>query len=160
VVSFFKGDILMKVYLVRHGEAGRADRDRDRKLTEHGKEQVASLAKNMQENKLNLSKIYHSGLVRAEETSSLLKKNLGTSVELEQRKGLLPDDMAESWLDELEYADDDEEIMLVGHNPFMTILSATLLKNGDVVSFSPANAACFNRVGVNWELSWICRPSV
>ena len=81
-------------------------------------------------------------------------------MELEQRKGLLPDDLAESWLDELEYADDDEEIMLVGHNPFMTILSATLLRNGDVVSFSPANAACFNRVGVNWELSWTCRPSV
>ena len=50
--------------------------------------------------------------------------------------------------------------MLVGHNPFMTILSATLLRNGDVVSFSPANAACFNRVGVDWELNWVCRPSV
>jgi phosphohistidine phosphatase SixA len=63
-------------------------------------------------------------------------------------------------MEELESADEEDEIMLVGHNPFMALLSGLLLDNGDIVSFSVANAACFERDGLGWNLSWVCRPSL
>jgi phosphohistidine phosphatase SixA len=150
----------MKVYLVRHGEAGKAPRDRDRTLTVFGREQVCSLAENLEKKGPKIGRIYHSGLVRAEETSAFLKEKLAPLVNLKERKGLLPDDIPASWMEELESADEGDEIMLVGHNPFMALLSGLLLDNGDIVSFSVANAACFERDGLGWNLSWVCGPSL
>ena len=150
----------MKVYLVRHGEAGKASRDRDRILTDFGREQVYSLAENLEKKGPNIGQIYHSGLVRAEETSAFLKEKLAPLANLKKRKGLLPDDIPTSWMGELESVDEEEEIMLVGHNPFMALLSGLLLDNGEIVSFSVANAACFERNGLGWDLNWVCRPSL
>ena len=52
--------------------------------------------------------------------------------------GLLPDDPPDIWkdkLDKLEGLEDSSEIMLVGHNPFMTVLSALLWTMGRLSVF-------------------------
>jgi len=148
----------MIVYLVRHGEAGQAPKDRDRKLTENGKAQVSSVAEQIETKSPNISKIFHSGLERALETSLILKDSLGKDIQVEKVGGLLPDDLPDIWKEKLEEEDDSKEVMLVGHNPFMTVLSAHLLNNGEVISFSPANAACFKKNEKGWDLRWVCIP--
>ena len=131
----------MMVYLVRHGEAGQAAKDRDRKLTEHGKEQVSRIAGQIEGKSPKINKIFHSGLQRALETSMILKEKLSGDIPLEKTTGLLPDDFPNVWKEKLDNDYESEGIMLVGHNPFMTALSAHLMNNGEVVSFSPGNAA-------------------
>ena len=148
----------MMVYLVRHGEAGQAAKDRDRKLTEHGKEQVSRIAVQIEGKSPKINKIFHSGLQRALETSMILKEKLSGDIPLEKTTGLLPDDFPNVWKEKLDNDYESEGIMLVGHNPFMTALSAHLMNNGEVVSFSPGNAACFKKNGNNWDLRWVCLP--
>tara|TARA_Y100001954_G_scaffold92523_1_gene101306 strand:- start:8 stop:454 length:447 start_codon:yes stop_codon:yes gene_type:complete len=148
----------MMVYLVRHGEAGQAAKDRDRKLTEHGKEQVSRIAGQIEGKSPKINKIFHSGLQRALETSMILKEKLSGDIPLEKTTGLLPDDFPNVWKEKLDNDYESEGIMLVGHNPFMTALSAHLMNNGEVVSFSPGNAACFKKNGNNWDLCWVCLP--
>ncbi len=148
----------MMVYLVRHGEAGQAPKDKDRKLTDNGKEQVFSVASQIEGKKPKINKIFHSGLQRALETSLILKEKLGGDIPLEKMTGLLPDDLPDFWKEKLEDDYESEGVMLVGHNPFMTMLSAQLMDNGEAVSFSPANAACFKKSGNDWDLCWVCVP--
>ena len=148
----------MMVYLVRHGEAGQAPKDRDRKLTNNGREQVYTVANQIESKKPKINRIFHSGLQRALETSLILKEKLGDDISLEETKGLLPDDLPNFWMEKLEDDYESEGVMLVGHNPFMTVLSAHPMNNGEVVSFSPANAACFKKSGNNWDLCWVCVP--
>ena len=151
----------MIVYLVRHGEAGSAPKDRDRKLTDNGRSQVSSVAGQIKNKTPKIDKVYYSGLERALETSLILKEKLANDIEVEKTTGLLPDDPPDIWkgkLDKLEGLEGSSEIMLVGHNPFMTVLSALLLDNGEVVSFSLANAACFKKTDKGWDLCWVCVP--
>ena len=117
----------MMVYLVRHGEAGQAPKDKDRKLTDNGKEQVFSVASQIEGKKPKINKIFHSGLQRALETSLILKEKLGGDIPLEKMTGLLPDDSPDFWKEKLEDDYESDGVMLVGHNPFMTMLSGHLM---------------------------------
>ena len=92
----------MIVYLVRHGEAGSAPKDRDRKLTDNGKFQVSSVAGQIKNKSPKIDKIYHSGLERALETSLILKEKLANDIEVEKTTGLLPDDLPDIWKEKLE----------------------------------------------------------
>jgi phosphohistidine phosphatase len=83
----------MQLYLIRHAEAVDTVPDRARVLSEHGRDQVARLARFLQGWKgFRPEEVWHSSLVRARETAHLLVSGLEASVKLKEVAGLTPDD--------------------------------------------------------------------
>ena len=71
----------MDLYLVRHGKAeqGIAD-DAARRLTDKGRKAVQRVARRLAEAGVQIDRIEHSGLVRAQETAEILAEGLGGEV--------------------------------------------------------------------------------
>lgn len=151
----------MIVYLVRHGEAGRAFVDAERPLTEAGREDVARVAARATERGVAIPEIRHSGRRRARETAEILSEALRPPAGIVEVAGLHPSDDPESIALSLDAEPDP--LMLVGHLPFMGCL-AGLLVTGDAerapVPFAPATMACLqlDDPGERWRVAWVISP--
>ena len=64
----------MNFYLVRHGDAVSAAENAERPLSRIGREQVQCAAREMLERGSEVSRIYHSGMLRAKQTAEILAK--------------------------------------------------------------------------------------
>lgn len=148
----------MKCYLVRHGDALPATENPQRPLSYEGRRQVERTARLALQRGIEVSAIYHSGILRAKETAVILAKDLSVA-NVAERSGLRPEDDPASAKAELETGGDS--ILLVGHLPFMDRL-AGLLVNGDTerpaVEFFPATMACCSRSKDHWRLAWVLAP--
>jgi len=140
----------MRLYLVRHGEAASDKEDSRRPLSAAGRRQVVDLARKAKEAGAAPARILHSGKLRAQQTAEVLGEAL-EPVEVREIAGLLPEDDPEPAAELAR--ESDEEVMLVGHLPFMGVLSGLLLGTHLEVSFSTATMACFER-GSGWKLIW------
>jgi phosphohistidine phosphatase len=147
------------VYLVRHGEAVAASENPKRPLSQAGREAVEQVARLARERQLEVSAIYHSGILRAQETAEILAKHLLPPSGAKAISGLLPDDDPMSGKAELEAAADP--VMLVGHLPYMGRLAALLVR-GDmeapVIDFQPAAMVCCSRLAAQWKIEWHLAP--
>lgn len=110
------------------------------------------------ERSIQVSVIYHSGILRAKETAEILAEGMSVAT-VAELSGLLPEDDPAIVKAELEAANDS--IVLVGHLPFMSRL-AGLLINGDPerpgVEFFPATMICYVRSTARWKMSWVIAP--
>jgi phosphohistidine phosphatase len=143
------------MYLVRHGEALSAVENPARPLSRMGRASVERIARLALERGVSVSAIYHSGILRAEQTAAILAKYLVPPLGVEPRAGLLPGD--DPAIVKAEWEEAAGTIMLVGHLPYMNRL-AGLLVAGDsdrtVVEFSPATMACCVKEGGRWKIAW------
>jgi len=135
---------------VRHGEAASDREDSRRPLSAAGRRQVEDLARQAKAAGAEPTRILHSGKLRAQQTAEILVKALG-SREIREIAGLLPEDDPEPAAELAR--DSDEDVMLVGHLPFMSILSVSLLGKEREVSFPTATMVCLER-GPGWKLLW------
>lgn len=145
----------MFFYLVRHGEAMSSSDNPARPLSRAGRAGVERIAQLARERDVKISVIYHSGILRAEETAAILAEHLIPLLGVGQRAGLLPEDDPAIAKAELEEAQDS--IMLVGHLPHLNRLAALLVAsdpNSQVVEFSPATMACCAKEGGRWKIAW------
>lgn len=146
-------------YLVRHGDALSAAEDPKRPLSAAGRAGVERTAQLALQRNLQVSTIYHSGILRAQQTAEILAAHLMSSPTVAQLAGLLPEDDPAIVRAELEVA--PASVLLVGHLPFMSRL-AGLLIHGDperpVVEFPPGAMACLTRSAAHWELRWRIAP--
>jgi phosphohistidine phosphatase len=147
-------------YLVRHGDAVAASENPKRPLSQAGRAAVEEIAQLARERQVEVSVIYHSGILRAEETAEILANHLFPPSGVKAISGLLPDDDPSGGKAELEAAADP--IMLVGHLPYMGRL-ASLLVRGDmeapVIEFPPAAMVCCSRVAAQWKIEWHLTPT-
>jgi phosphohistidine phosphatase len=115
---------------------------------------VMAVAKNVQ-----VSAIFHSGILRAKQTAEILAEHLQLNLGVEQLSGLLPQDDPAVAKGELEAA--ASPIILVGHLPHLNRLIA-LLVSGDVESgameLPPATMVCCSNDGSKWKISWTLTP--
>ena len=150
----------MIAYLVRHGEAVSASDDPQRPLSRSGREAVAQIARLARERQVMASVIYHSGILRAQETAEILAQQLMPPSGVKVISGLLPEDDPATGRAELELATDP--IMLVGHLPHLSRLAALLVRgdvNDRVVDFQPAAMVCCSRSAARWKIDWQLAPS-
>jgi phosphohistidine phosphatase len=149
----------MVLCLVRHGDAVSATDNPDRPLSPGGRAGVERLGQLGRERGVKVSAIYHSGILRAQQTAAILAEHLAPRRGIEQRAGLLPDDDPAVMKAELEEA--RESVLLVGHLPYLSRL-AGLLITGDpdrtVVEFSPATMVCFVNEHSQWNIAWKLNP--
>jgi phosphohistidine phosphatase len=146
-------------YLMRHGDAVAVTADPRRPLSRSGQEQVDQVARAAAARKVEVSAIFHSGILRAEQTAAIMAGHLGPGLGVRRITGLSPQDDPAVAKAELEVA--RESLMFVGHLPHLNRL-AGLLINGDAerdpVPFAPATLLCIAHVGSGWRLVWVLSP--
>lgn len=149
----------MEIYLVQHAEAKSKEEDPNRSITERGRQDVLQVSEFAARMGVKAAQIRHSGKTRAEQTASLLGEVLSPSVEIQTDPRLGPLDPVEPIGDELGNA--HQNVMLVGHLPFMERLAGYLL-TGDaeraVVKFHNAGIVCIVHTEDDWQVDWILTP--
>jgi phosphohistidine phosphatase len=145
----------MQFYLVRHGEAVSQAINGQRPLTPAGRHDVEGLGWAAAARGVRPSKIFHSGLLRAQQTAELLSQSLGGLEDVRELGGLRPDDDPALAKAELEAS--TVALMLVGHLPHMSRLASCLV-TGDperaVVEFAPATMVCLSHDDRRWKILW------
>jgi phosphohistidine phosphatase len=147
------------VYLVRHGEAEPASENPARPLSRAGREAAEQIARLARERRVEVAAIYHSGILRAQQTAEIFAEHLKPPSGTKAISGLLPEDDPAAGKAELEMA--TEPIMLVGHLPYMNRLVALLVRGDSeatVVNLQPAAIVCCSNVAAQWKIEWHLAP--
>ena len=152
----------MRLYLVQHGDAVPEEVDPARPLSAVGHSDVAAVARLLAAGKLRVAQVLHSGKLRAEQTAALLAGAVAPERAPAARSGLDPKDPTDGIAREV--AGWDEDVMLVGHLPFMAKLASRLIAGRDdagVVAFQPGTVVCLEHgARQHWTIAWMIRPEL
>jgi phosphohistidine phosphatase len=150
---------MMKLYLVRHGEAKNKSEDPQRSLTDRGKEEVARVAAYTLSIGTSVVQIHHSGKRRAEETAFILGEYLSPSEGVISVPGLAPNDDVRPMIEMLNRQ--TQPLMLVSHLPFLGRLASQLISgnpNASVAQFQTGGVVALVRENGDWTLNWVISP--
>jgi phosphohistidine phosphatase len=150
------------LYLIRHAEALDAANDDIRPLSPRGREQVRQLADFLRGKGLFApTALWHSPLVRARETATLLAQHLKFSVPLVETRGLRPEDSPVEIASILR--EQVEPIAVVGHEPHLSAL-ASLLVSGRMAPprflFRKGCVLALDGAENHWSASWQISPDL
>jgi phosphohistidine phosphatase len=153
----------MRLYLIQHGEAKPEAEDPERPLTVRGEEEVNKVA--LRAGNLNVvpSKIFHSGKLRSQQTAEFVAKGLRiSSGRVEAAQGLNPNDDVKLWAKRIGGA--KEDLMIVGHLPFLGKLASFLLcgdEKAGLVLFRCGAIVCLEqKEDKGWAVRWILTPEM
>lgn len=150
----------MKVYIMRHGEAGySASSDASRSLTAKGNEQCALIARWFNEQQITFDLAFVSPYVRAQQTFALVA-NLVPVQQVQTDELLTPGGYANLFANQLNILPNTiHSVLVVSHLPLVGYLVNELCSNVGSPMFSTAEVACVslssNGDGV---LEWLHRP--
>lgn len=152
----------MKLYLVQHGEALSKDEDPGRPLSEQGRRDVQAMAELMGAAGIRVTRVWHSGKQRAEQTAVLLARRLSPRCRAEAIGGIRPNDSTAEFSQDVDVW--QEDTLIVGHLPFMSRLVSGLVcgdPERELVSYYPGSVVCLERSGAHsWSVQWMLRPDV
>ena len=150
--------------ILRHGIAlppgtpGIADDDRP--LTEKGERRMAEIGQALARFELKLDRIVTSPLPRARRTAEIAARELGMSDRLENADELRAGRSASamrSWVE----SRPEERLMIVGHNPAFSELTALLLglnASSTAIELKKGGIAAFHRGPEGYSLDWLATP--
>jgi len=151
----------MRVYLVQHGLAKERVEDVTRPLSGQGREDVTRTAGFLSLfEKPRPVRIMHSDKLRAEQTAAMFAEAWG-GISYKQSLQLAPNDDPSIWSAHLASMSDD--VMLVGHQPYMQRLAGLLLcndPNREVIHFRNGGVVCLERRESGWSLLWHINPTL
>jgi phosphohistidine phosphatase len=151
----------MRLYLVQHGEAKTEAEDRERPLNESGVRAVERAARWSARMGVAVRQIRHSGKRRAEQTADILARYLEPAGGVHAVQGLAPNDDVAPVAAVL--AGESDDLMLVGHLPFLARLADRLVgvdADASVVRFTNAGVVCLRRDEGRWMLDWALPPTL
>ena len=153
----------MKLYLIRHGEAKSEVEDPERSLTARGEKEVAKVSKAATGLNIKPSQIYHSGKLRARQTAEIIANGLRIpNLTIQSLQGLSPNDDVRPWAERISKG--EEDLMLVGHLPFLEKLTSFLLcgdENARLVLFRYGIIVCLDqKEDKGWAIRWILTPEM
>ena len=153
----------MKLYLIQHGEAKSEAEDPERPLTARGEKEIMAVSKVAGSLQIRPLKIYHSGKLRAKQTAEIVASALKISDSLVQPvQGLNPNDDIHPWVERI--SKEKEDLMLVGHLPFLEKLTSFLLcrdENARLVLFRyGAIVRLDQKEDKGWAVRWILTPEM
>ncbi|MDP6603407.1 MAG: phosphohistidine phosphatase SixA [Rhodospirillales bacterium] len=154
----------MKLYLVRHGDAVPESENPDRPLSEKGNADVRTIAAFIARSGGRVARVIHSGRARAHETAVLFADVIGPGKMVEEAEsGLGPNEPTELLARVADAM--EEDLMIVGHDPFMTRMISRLAaddENAGIVTLEPGSVACLERGadGGTWTINWIVGPTL
>lgn len=152
----------MKLYIVQHAKAAPKEVDPERPLTEEGWRDIRKITDFLKPLNLCVDYLWHSGKKRAEQTADVLAEVIKINKTKTGRQGLDPNDDVTALQKELNLAKQD--IMIVGHMPFVGKLAALLLTGSELanpVAFKQGGIVCLNCNEKNqWQLEWMVTPEL
>lgn len=152
----------MKLYLIQHGEATTEEVDPSRPLTDKGHLDVQKVASFLWEVTVGPFVILHSGKTRARQTAEIIAAQLSPICQLKERDGLAPNDPVSPLAKEISGMADD--LMIVGHMPFLGKLAAMLLAGSEsknLVAFRQGGVVCLQRSeDQTWQVAWMVTPEL
>lgn len=152
----------MLLYLVQHGEAKREEEDNERRLTDNGVNEVQKTAVYAGKAGIRVDEIFHSPKPRAQQTAQILADHLKPGKGIDQSDNLLPMDDPGLWA--MRIAGMNENIMLVGHLPYLARLSGLLLcgdREKTCVEFRTGGIVCLRRLDDGrWAVEWAIVPDI
>lgn len=149
----------MKLYLAQHGHAVDKTVDPDRPLSAQGREDVSRIAGLLKTAGIRPGNICHSGKTRAHQSAEIFADTLSCGT-ISILPGLAPNDPLVGVQDFIDQQEID--VMLVGHLPFMQRLTSALLNNNETTGyrFLPGSVACLEREEKQWSMNWMVRPDL
>ena len=136
----------MDIYLLRHGiaEDGRAgEPDSERALTAEGKKKLRGVLRVAADSGVKPSLILSSPYKRAVQTAQIAAEVLKVENEILKTKALEPSSRPEAVWDEIRAHKDEAEILLAGHEPLFSGLTAYLLAcSAFQIDFKKGGLAC------------------
>ena len=152
----------MALYLIQHGKSLSKDQDPDQGLSAEGIAETERIANQAKDDGVTVSQIRHSVKTRARQTAEIFAGALNPKQGIREVSGIKPlDDVAE-------YAaniDPVENIMLVGHLPFMERLTSFLITGSNdkpVFKFQNSGIVCLDKdpEAQVWVIRWALMPKI
>ena len=152
----------MKLYFVQHAKAASKEANPERPLTEEGLQDIQKIAALIKPLNLCVDYLWHSGKKRAIQTADVLAEVIRINKGKTARDGLDPNDDVTALKNDL--SSTRENIMIVGHLPFLSKLASLLLAGSE-----SANTVAFKNAGIvalacceknQWQLEWMIIPEL
>ena len=151
----------MKLYLMRHGEASASNKSAEQQLTISGRAGIELLAKYLQEEKLFLAHVYHSGKKRAQQTSEIMAGLISPGLAVNLLDNIKPGDEPALLIPVIEPWNEDS--LVVSHLPFVPRLMSLLTKTDthlDLINYEPGTIICLEKNDHgDWDMIWTTSPS-
>jgi phosphohistidine phosphatase len=152
----------MRLYLVQHAKSASKEADSQRSLSEEGRRDIQKVAEFIKPLNLSVDYLWHSGKARAQQTAKVLAEVVEVKKEIAAHDGLSPNDDVSLLKDEL--ISGRQDIMIVGHLPFLSNLASLLLtnsKSSNTVAFKNGCIVCLGYSDDNqWQLHWMIIPEL
>jgi phosphohistidine phosphatase len=152
----------MALYLIQHGKSLPKDQDPDQGLSEDGITETESIARQAQNYGVNVSQIRHSVKTRARQTAEIFARALKPQNDIQEISGIKPMDDVATYAAKI---DPDENVMLVGHLPFMERITSYLITGSidqPVIKFQNSGIVCLDRdpEAQSWVIKWTLMPNI
>ncbi|MFO7496848.1 MAG: phosphohistidine phosphatase SixA [Desulfobacterales bacterium] len=153
----------MVLYLVQHGLSNPREKDPQQGLSAAGTATVNRIAAVARGYHVTVGRILHSGKLRARQTAEIFMRALAPRQGLAETDGLNPMDDVTRFIERL---DQLENVMLVGHLPFMERLAAFLVTGSPekrVFKFQNGGILCLEKdgdAGMLWYIKWTLMPEI
>jgi phosphohistidine phosphatase len=152
----------MALYLVQHGKSLSKDVDPQQGISEEGQADIDRIAAVARNYGIRVAEIFHSGKKRALQTAEIFAAAFDMPGKMTARDGLKPLDDVAVCAESLNAGDD---LMLVGHLPFMEKLTSYLVA-GDpkitVFKFQNGGIVCLDQRAddLSWHIKWALMPHI
>ena len=152
----------MRLYFLRHGIADWPDwdpaRDHERPLTKDGVKKMKEQARALADLDLKIDAVLSSPYTRAYQTADIVAGKLGLEVKTEPRlaPGFNRDKLAEI----VTSFGEDQALLLVGHEPALSMIIAELIGGGRVQMKKGALARVDVSRELQGELVWLLQPKI
>jgi len=152
----------MALFLVQHGQNLPRETDPQKGLSQEGRAEVLRIADVARNYGIAVARIEHSGKKRALQTAEIMAAALAPPEGVHPRKGINPLDDVVAAARGLTNADN---LMLVGHLPFMERLAAYLITESvapRVLKFQNGGIVCLeqNPDDRAWFIKWTLMPRI
>jgi len=151
----------MKLYLIRHGQPLSREADPTQPLTDQGRLDIATTTRFLVQTGISVREIWHSEKVRSRETAWIVGQAL-TASRLVSKPGLAPLDPVDSIRAEI--MDREDDLMIVGHLPFLSSLLNLLLGTPlglELVYFQTGGLVALERNRDNiWRIEFVIYPQL
>lgn len=150
----------MKVYLVQHGLSYSELEDPLKHLTDDGIFETRHVGEFLREKNVKVGSIWHSGKPRAVQTAKILSEYVDY-IRMEAHKYMKPNDSTDAVYDSVMMS--MEDVMIVGHMPFMQKLASHLLggdESHDYCHITNSAVTMLEQHGQVWQIEWMVSPQL
>ena len=119
---------MIDLYLLRHGQAiDHESSDSLRPLSQRGEEEAERVALVLRKLSVSPGAILSSPLLRAQQTAAIVRRGIGMNKEAEITEYLTPSTDQRQIIGHLNMRDSPAGILLVSHEPFLSVLISQLV---------------------------------